>query len=153
LKTAAEIPATKPAAEPPSPPIPPNAVPPKTDFAGYMARGRRLIETRPVEALEMFKKASQLVPSSPEPYAARGLAYTDMQAWDLAIESFNGALSRNPNFSDAVMGLAEAYRYKGDKLKAQINYQRYLEMAPSGPDARVARVQLEILKGTTPPPQ
>jgi predicted Zn finger-like uncharacterized protein len=158
-KTEAEIPpamgaaaaaAVAAAAQTPSTPAP---VSTKMDYAGYMARGRRLLETRPGEALEMFRKAGQLLPSSAEPYAARGLAYTDMQEWDSAIESFKAALVRNPDFSDAVMGLAEAYRYKGDKELAQVNYQRYLQLAPSGPDARVARVQLEILKGIAPAPQ
>jgi tetratricopeptide (TPR) repeat protein len=122
------------------------------DFGWYMLRGRRLLDSRPAEALDMFKKASQLTPSSPEPYSARGLAYTNMERWDAAIESFNEALVKSPEYAEAVIGLAEAYRYKGDKEKALLNYQKYLEMAPNGPDARAAKVQADNLRGETVAP-
>jgi regulator of sirC expression with transglutaminase-like and TPR domain len=48
---------------------------------------------------------------------------------------------------DAVFGLAEAYREKGNKAKALENYRRYLDEAPAGPEAGMAKKSIERLSG------
>ncbi|MHB1845377.1 MAG: zinc-ribbon domain-containing protein [Deltaproteobacteria bacterium] len=123
------------------------AKPAHHDFNWYLTHGHKLLDSRPKEALALFEQATELDPSSPEPDSGRGLAYTNLEQWDPAISAFQAAIKKSPEFTEAVMGLAEAYRYKGVKDKAIRYYQRYLDLTPDGPDAPVAKAQLESLKG------
>ena len=45
------------------------------------------------------------------------------------------------------MGLAEAYRYSGNKKQAILYYKRYLELTPDGPNSPAAKAQLGSLSG------
>jgi predicted Zn finger-like uncharacterized protein len=117
------------------------------DFNWYVSRGHKLLDTHPSQALAMFEQASQVNPSSPEPDSGRGIAYSNLEQWGKAITAFQAAIKKNPEYSEAVMGLAEAYRYKGDKPQAVLYYKRYLELTPDGPDAPAAKAQIQSLKG------
>jgi hypothetical protein len=44
------------------------------------------------------------------------------------------------------MGLAESYRFQGKKEMAIAMYQKYLDSFPNGPEAGVARANIERLK-------
>ncbi|HET9451173.1 MAG TPA: tetratricopeptide repeat protein, partial [Aggregicoccus sp.] len=76
----------------------------------------------------------------------RGLALLDQGRLVPAERSFQQALRLDPNSGPALMGLAETYRAQGQKASARRYYQQYLEVAPTGPDARAARNALERLK-------
>ncbi len=118
------------------------------DFNWYLGRGHKLLDNRPKEALAMFEEAARVDPTSPEPDSGRGLAYTNLEQWEPAITAFQAALKKSPEFTEAMMGLAEAYRYSGAKEKAIKYYKRYLDLTPDGPDAPVAKAQIEALKGS-----
>ena len=120
---------------------------PGHDFNWYLNRGHKLLDTHPKDALALFAQASELDASSPEPDSGRGLAYSNLEKWDQAIAAFKDALKKSPEYTEAVMGLAEAYRYKGSKDKAIIYYRKYLDLTPDGPDAPAAKAQIESLKG------
>jgi predicted Zn finger-like uncharacterized protein len=117
------------------------------DFNWYVTRGRKLLDTHPSQALGMFEQASQLNSSSPEPDSGRGIAYSNLEQWPKAITAFQAAIQKSPEFSEAVMGLAEAYRYKGDKTQALVYYKKYLALTPDGADAPAAKAQIQSLKG------
>ena len=117
------------------------------DFNWYVSRGHRLLDTHPSQALGMFEQASQVNSSSPEPNSGRGIAYSNLEQWGKAITAFQAAIKKNPEYSEAVMGLAEAYRYKGEKTQAVLYYKRYLELTPDGPDSPAAKAQIQSLKG------
>jgi hypothetical protein len=46
----------------------------------------------------------------------------------------------------ALMGLAESYRFQSKKDAAVKAYQRYLEAFPNGPEASVAKANIQRLK-------
>ncbi len=139
------------------------AIPSGKGINFYLAQGHRLLDSKPELALKYFAKAGEVDPQSPEPDSGRGLAYSNMERWNDAISAFQTSLKRNPEYTEAIMGLAEAYRAQGslpNKRKALALYQRYLDLTPDGPDAPVAKAQVEILSSdlrsapaqTTPPP-
>jgi thioredoxin-like negative regulator of GroEL len=69
-----------------------------------------------------------------------------------AAAAFQAALKKSPEFTEAIMGLAEISREQGNAKKAIGLYQRYLDLTPDGTDAPAARAQLEQLKSAQPAP-
>ncbi len=125
----------------------PKKAEPVHDYDWYMARADRLREQEKSEAaLDMYGRAAELHPDRAEPLAGRGLALLDMGRAVAAQASLEQALAINRSYGPAIMGLAEAYRAGGNTEKAIQYYQRYLEVLPNGPEAAVARNQLERLK-------
>jgi predicted Zn finger-like uncharacterized protein len=116
----------------------------------YLAQGHHLLDSKPELALKYFAKAGEVDPHSPEPDSGRGLAYSNMERWGDAVAAFQLSLKKSPEYTEAIMGLAEAYRAQGsagNRRKALGLYRRYLDLAPDGPDAPVAKAQVEILEG------
>mgnify|MGYP000444781255 CR=1 FL=1 len=48
-----------------------------------------------------------------------------------------------PNNGDALIGLAETYRMRGDRARALEHYERYLAELPGGAKAQMARQEAE----------
>jgi predicted Zn finger-like uncharacterized protein len=116
----------------------------------YLTQGHHLLDSKPELALRYFAKAGEMDPRSPEPDSGRGLAFSNMERWNDAVNAFQVSLKKSPEYTEALMGLAEAYRAQGtaaNKRKALGLYKRYLDLAPDGPDAPVAKAQVEILEG------
>jgi predicted Zn finger-like uncharacterized protein len=125
-----------------------SAIPSGKGINWYLGQGHRLLDVKPEQALKYFAKAGEVDPRSPEPDSGRGLAYSNLERWGDAIAAFQASLKKNPEYTEAIMGLAEAYRAQGSlvgKRKALALYQRYLDLTPDGPDAPVAKAQVEIL--------
>ena len=97
------------------------------------------------EALDLYGRARDLKPARAEPYAGQGWCYMEMHAPAPAIASFQDALKRNPEYGDAIMGIAEAHKAQGDNKAAKKYYKRYLNLLPDGPDANVAKTNLNAL--------
>jgi len=109
-----------------------------------LAQGHRLrARGKYDKALEAFEKAADMEPEAPEPHAGMGWAYIDLEAFRAAVNEFRKALKANPKFSDGVLGMAEAYKFQGDKVKAIRYYERYLQLAPQGEGATIARKYIE----------
>jgi hypothetical protein len=68
------------------------------------------------------------------------------------VASFRAALGISPRYGDALIGIAEAYRYQGMKEEALAAYEKYLEHHPSGSKATMARKFVGELKPAEPPP-
>jgi len=81
-----------------------------------------------------------------EVLTGRGFALLDLGDLNGALASFTSAHRTNPRFLDAILGLAETYREKGNTQKALEFYRRYLDTAPDGPEANLARSMIERLK-------
>ena len=60
--------------------------------------------------------------------------------------SFEAALGLQPDEPEALLGLAETYRWQGKRADAIRYYEKYLAMHPSGEEADVARNALEELR-------
>ncbi len=120
---------------------------PKMDFDALEARGEVLLsQDKPEAALSMFGKASDLRPDRVEPMVGRGLSLLDLGNAAASEAAFEQAIRVNPRYGPGIMGLAEALRTQGKYDKAIEWYQRYLEVAPEGTEANVARNNIERLK-------
>ncbi|MBN1208299.1 MAG: zinc-ribbon domain-containing protein [Myxococcaceae bacterium] len=120
---------------------------PVRNFDYWVSQGDRLREReRPEAALDAYAEAAELEPGRAEPYSGRGMALLDMEDARQAEAEFNQALKINPNYGEAIIGLAEAYRSRGKKAEAIRYYERYLQILPNGPEASVARNAIERLK-------
>jgi len=109
--------------------------------AAYRLRNAGKIQ----KALDLYGRARDLKPDRAEPYAGQGWCYMEMHAPAPAIASFHDALKRNPEYGDAIMGVAGAHKAQGDNKAAKKYYKRYLNLLPDGPDANVARTNLNAL--------
>jgi len=116
-------------------------------FDGWMSQADALQQRgRTEKALEAYEAALSLKPGHAEALTGKGLCLLDLGSYAASIGAFQQALKTNPSFGDAILGQAEAYKYKGDKASAVKWYQRYLEVHPNGPEASVAKGNIEELK-------
>lgn len=123
--------------------------PPKAErtFKEWLQEAERLRQSgRTVLALRAFETALSQKRGDVEALTGRGLCLLDLGKNDAAIENFQAALAANSRYGDALIGLAEAYKYGRDNENAIKYYKRYLELHPDGPEASVARSNLEQLK-------
>ena len=74
------------------------------------------------------------------------MCYLDLENGAPAEASFQAALQLEPDYADALVGLAETYRFRGKKAEAVATYERYLARYPGGEEAEVARSALSDLR-------
>ncbi|HEY6101073.1 MAG TPA: zinc-ribbon domain-containing protein [Anaeromyxobacter sp.] len=146
----APVPAPEPvverAIEPPPAPIAPKPAAPRGPKA-LLAQAARLREKGDVEgALDLYGRVAGDDPENAEALAGRGLCYLDLERYPPAEASFQAALQVDPRQADALLGLAETYRWQGKKADAIRYYERYLAVDPQGEDAQVARNAIEELR-------
>ena len=129
---------------PPPPPAEPEKKPPT--FEQMVSQADRLRQSdHAAKALNLYQKALELEPTDPDALSGAGWCYVDLEQPDPAIATFKKVLANAPRFSDAHMGIAEAFRMKGMKRDAAKHYQEYLTIMPSGEDADLARRMLKEL--------
>ncbi len=85
-----------------------------------------------------------------DPYHAEksieiGTYYMKKGNYDAAIERFQDAARRKPNFARPYLLLGEAYEKKGDKAPAIKSYEKYLEILPQAADANKVRKRIKKL--------
>ena len=85
-----------------------------------------------------------------------GLGYCDLdgEKFSSAVDHFKHALAMSPSYGDAIIGLAEAYKLRGDRHEALNWYKQYLTSQPNGPKATMAKNNIRDLepKGTAAAP-
>jgi tetratricopeptide (TPR) repeat protein len=137
------------AVEPPPEPIavkPPPPPAPKGPKA-LLAQAARLRERGEIEkALDLFGQVSQADPENVGALTGRGLCYLELERYPPAEASFEAALGIRADEPEALLGLAETYRWQGKKADAIRYYERYLAAHPEGEEAAVARNALEELR-------
>ncbi len=117
-----------------------------TGYDGWVGRADRLQRAgRARPALKAYEQALEHKPGDVEALTGKGLCLLDLGQDGAAVGTFRRALRSNPRYGVAIIGLAEAYKYRRDKDKAIEYYKRYLEVLPHGPEAAVARSNLEQL--------
>jgi predicted Zn finger-like uncharacterized protein len=97
-------------------------------------------------ALDLFGRVVELEPANTAALAGRGLCYLELERYAPAEASFQAALEHDPEHGDALLGLAETYRWQGRRKDAIKYYGSYLAAHPDGEDAVAARnavVELE----------
>jgi predicted Zn finger-like uncharacterized protein len=112
-----------------------------------LADARRLrARGKPEAALNMYGRAVEVEPKNADALAGRGLCYLELSQYGPAEASFHAALEADARHAEALMGLAETYRYEGRRTEAVTYYQRYLAAHPDGEDAAAARNAIDALK-------
>lgn len=128
--------AAPPAAEPVAAPTPPKPAGPKA----LLAEADRLRARGHTErALDLYGRLVSDDPANVAALAGRGLCYLDLERWAPAEASFQAALEHDPENGDALLGLAETYRWQGRRADAIKYYRSYLAAHPGGEDAAAAR--------------
>ncbi len=140
--------APKPTEKPPEEkPEKPKAPAQPLSYDGWMNQADRLQRAgRSVPALKAYEEALEIKPGDVEAISGKGLCLLDLGNNVGAVAAFRQALRNNSKYGDAIIGLAEAYKYKHDNANAIKYYKRYLEVLPNGPESSVARSNLEQLK-------
>ncbi len=119
---------------------------PPPSFDWYLQQGRFKRKLGQVsQALKYYQKAEQLRPESIEPVAGKAFCLVDMGRIEEALTLFEGVLKSNPRYSDALIGMADIYKVKGDIRQAIEYYRQYLRIAPDGPESDFALNNLERL--------
>lgn len=112
-----------------------------------LAQAARLREKGDLEAaLDLYGRVAGEDPENVEALTGRGLCYLDLERYPPAEASFQAALGIDPRQPDALLGLAETYRWQGKKTDAIRYYEKYLASNPDGEEAEVARNALEELR-------
>jgi len=142
--------AETPVAPPPEPIVKPAAKPapaaPKGPKA-LLAQAAKLREKGDVErALDLYGRVAEEDPENVEALTGRGLCYLDLERYPPAEASFQAVLGIDPEEPDALLGLAETYRWQGKTADAIRYYEKYLALHPGGEEADVARNALEELR-------
>src|SRR6185312_4224229 len=98
------------------------------------------------EARKLYDRALALKPNGLE--AIMGLGYCDLdgEKFSSAVDHFKHALSLSPSYGDAIIGVAEAYKLRGDKREALNWYKQYLSSQPNGPKATMAKNNVRDLE-------
>lgn len=149
---AAPAPVAQPSVEPPPEPVLEPAKPTPKPAAprgpkAMLAQAARLRDQGQLEqALDLYGRVAAEDPENVEALTGRGLCYLDLERYSPAEASFDAALQVDPKDPDALLGLAETYRWQGKKADAIRYYERYLVAAPDGEEAQVARNALEELR-------
>lgn len=126
------------------------AKPKPRDYASLVAEGDRLLQrgrsrdSRAAAAL--FEAALAQQPDGIEALNGLGWASLDSERYGSAVDRFHQTLRIMPNNGDALIGLAETYKMRGDKARALDYYKKYLEVLPDGSKAALARTNVEELR-------
>jgi predicted Zn finger-like uncharacterized protein len=124
------------------------------DYNKLVAQADRLSENgKSEQARKLYERALSQNPKGVE--ALTGLGYCDLdgERFMSALDHFKQALGAVPEYGEALLGLAEAYKMRSDKVHAVEFYRRYLKSQPGGPKAAMAQKNLRDLEAHMPPPE
>jgi predicted Zn finger-like uncharacterized protein len=114
---------------------------------GLLDDARELrIRGRSEAAIDAYNKVLERDGRNVSALAGRGLCYLDLGQYSQAENSFETALRVDARNPDALMGLAETYRYESRKEDAITYYQKYLTAHPKGAGAAAARNAIHSLR-------
>ena len=123
---------------------------PKDTAAATNDEGMRFYKEKKYdEALEKFKQASQLQPSSALFTNNAGFACFKLGQYEEAVQWFQKATAADPNRAIAYLNLGDAYVQLGKKPEAKQAYEKYVQLQPN---SKVAPGVLEKLKNLQPAP-
>jgi tetratricopeptide (TPR) repeat protein len=124
------------------------------DYDGLVARADKLAENGDCGgATRYYEKALEARPGGVEALTGIGYCFLDRKDYGKALLNFRAALGISPRYGEALIGMAESYRYQGKKEEAAEYYRRYLEHNPGGGKAGMARKFLDELGPRAEPPK
>ena len=77
------------------------------------------------------QKYMELVPKEPNPHDSLAELSRVMGRFDDAFSEYRAALQLDPTFSSAQLGIADTYALAGDQVRARVEYDKAIKMAPS----------------------
>ncbi len=80
------------------------------------------------ECVPIFRKSIELDPSA-DNYSNLGVAFFYLKRYDESVKMFERAVALNPNGQIIVGNLADAYRWSGQREKAEATYDRAIALA------------------------
>ena len=123
------------------------------DYGKLIAQADRLSENgHAKEARKLYDRALALKADGLEGIMGLGYCDLDGEKFSSAVDHFKRALALSPSYGDAMIGLAEAYKLRGDHREALNWYRQYLVAQPTGPKATMARNNIRDLEPRVPPP-
>jgi tetratricopeptide (TPR) repeat protein len=87
-------------------------------------------------AEKVFMKYIELIPDDPNPYDSYAELFLKMGKYDTSIESYQKALSVNPNFVASHIGIATNLNYKGNHEEARKQLQKQYDIARNDGERR-----------------
>lgn len=115
-------------------------------WQAYQHFGKYYLDIHEVDAaIAMIRKYVEVAPEQAESYHQLGLAYQQKRMYPEAIEAFQKSLDRDPSRTPLVFRIAQLQEFRGNRVLAREQYQRYLTMVPSGRAADDARTKIREL--------
>ncbi len=114
------------------------------DFNGHMKAGDKALSRDPEVALAHYSLAHQLKPGNPLPLHKMGEACFKLRRYEEAKTHYQRALGLVSSYGPAMIGLARVAKARGIADEARRYYQMYLDVNPSGTQAKEARQYLGI---------
>ncbi len=121
------------------------ASPAGAHYRDLVSAAQRLAKSSCSSAVHIYETAIDLNPRGVEALTGLGGCLLEIKDYDRAIGNFRAALAISPRNPEALIGAAEAYQLKGNVPAATAHYKGYLEAAPSGARAELARSALAKL--------
>ncbi|HKL27603.1 MAG TPA: tetratricopeptide repeat protein [Desulfuromonadales bacterium] len=107
-----------------------------------------------IDAIDAYDKALELGPDDANVLTDQGVMFRRLGWFDKAIENFRKATEIAPNNPTPWFNLGVVYRNDlKDFPKAIEAWNRFLELAPAGPNTEQIRQQIEAMKNHPPMPQ
>ena len=117
----------------------------KTGSFPHLACGNALLaQGHPEEAIKCYDRALKIKPNDPDLTALKGEAQSMAGRYKAAIEAFDFALATNPKAPETLNARAIAKLGLGDLAGANADWQRQLELLPTGQAAARACVSLRL---------
>lgn len=96
-----------------------------SNLAGlYLAKGEYK------KAIDLYKTITEKNPNFADGFLNMGVCYGTIKEYDQAINAFNKALSLQPNDAKIYYYLCTAYKFKGDMVNYEKNYQEAFRLDP-----------------------
>jgi thioredoxin-like negative regulator of GroEL len=114
-------------------------------YRDLVSAAQRLGKSSCSSAVRIYEAAIDLNPRGAEALTGLGRCLLELKDYDRAISNFRAALTISRRNSEALIGAAEAYQFKGNVPAAIAHYKGYLEAAPRGARAELARSTLAKL--------
>jgi tetratricopeptide (TPR) repeat protein len=130
-----------------SPVAPPG---PGERYRDLVNAAQRLARSSCSSAARIYETAIDLNPRGTEALIGLGRCLLEIKDYDRASGQFRAALTISPRNPEALIGAAEAYQIKGNVPAAIAHFKGYLEAAPSGARAELARSSLAKLSQGEP---
>jgi tetratricopeptide (TPR) repeat protein len=117
------------------------------DYKKLIAQADHLSENgKSSAARSLYEKALTANPQGVEALTGLGYVDLDQEHFLQATDHFKQALAIVPEHGEALIGLAEVYKTRGDKAHALEFYKRYLKAQPGGAKAGMAKNNIRDLE-------